>query len=227
MKKYIGVLVIGVLLIGIGMSTMEVGSSNDNNNGVKINIPEAPINYSLIPTVNSSDYWDSLDDVNDTQFNNEGGTLTIDESWADGLWCALTGCLITGDFNVTGTGTFGNLIVDTDNYYVELGSDEVAGAFTDDTNYVFLADGEYAIQTAGDVSITGDLEATGTITAGGFIGDGSGLTNLPGDIDNDFHIFFNGSMYTNINYNLTAGDVDDVEVLVYHGRKFIFGNTFT
>ena len=172
MKKYIGVLVIGVLLIGIGMSTMEVGSSNDNNNGVKINIPEAPINYSLVPTVNSSDYWDSLDDVNNTQFNNEGGTLTIDESWISGLWsglwCALTGCVIDGDLNVTGT-----------------------------------------------------------IIAGDFIGDGSGLTNLPGDVDNDFHIFFNGSMYTNINYNLTAGDVDDVEVLTQHGRKFIFGDTFT
>ena len=43
------------------------------------------INYSELPTVNSSKYWNTitlgpLDDANSAQFDNIGGTLTIDES---------------------------------------------------------------------------------------------------------------------------------------------------
>ena len=58
-----------------------------------------PINYSEIPTVNSSDYWvtdiGSLGTVNPTQFDNINQTLNIDESWLDsfgnGFWLALDG----------------------------------------------------------------------------------------------------------------------------------------
>ena len=66
-----------------------------------------------------------------------------------------------------------------------------------------------------------------TITANSFIGDGSELTNLPGDIDNDFHTYFNGSAYNNITYNLTDGDVNDIESQINPGKKFIFGEIFT
>ncbi len=56
---------------------------------------------------NSTNNWITLslgilDDVNTTQLNNEGGTLTIDPSYIDANWCALTGCIITGDLEVDG-----------------------------------------------------------------------------------------------------------------------------
>lgn len=80
----------------------------------------------------------------------------------------------------------------------------------------------------GDIDMGGnDITNTDEITANTFVGDGSGLTNLPGGSDNDFHIFFNGSAYNNINYNLTDGDVNDINTPVEPGRKFIFGEVFT
>lgn len=80
----------------------------------------------------------------------------------------------------------------------------------------------------GDIDMGGNnIENAGTITADEFIGSGEGLTNISGTVDNDFHIFFNGSAYNNIIYNLTDGDVNDIETPVEHGRKFIFGEIFT
>lgn len=45
--------------------------------------------------VNSSDYWDNLDDYNNTQMNNSGGILTIMESW---LTSIINGFGPFGDF---------------------------------------------------------------------------------------------------------------------------------
>ncbi len=54
------------------------------SSALTVDIP-IPINYSLIPTVNASEYWvtsiGALDNVNATQFDNNGGTLSIDECW--------------------------------------------------------------------------------------------------------------------------------------------------
>ena len=56
-------------------------------------------------SVNASAHWitislGALDDANTDQFNDIGGTLTIDESHFDLRWCALTGCNMTGDLMV-------------------------------------------------------------------------------------------------------------------------------
>lgn len=59
--------------------------------------------------VNSSESWVTpslgiLSDVNDTHFNNEAGTLAIDQSWlsafGNAIWCKLTGCSMTGNINM-------------------------------------------------------------------------------------------------------------------------------
>lgn len=134
-------------------------------------------------TTNSSEYWitniGTLDNVNATQFDDNGGIFSIDISWltsfGNSLWCKLTGCTMEGNINMGG-------------------------------NNISNAD---------------------TITANNFIGDGSGLTNLPGNTDNDFHTYFNGSAYSNITYNLSDGDVNNIETQINPGKKFVFGEVFT
>ena len=76
---------------------------------------------------------------------------------------------------------------------------------------------------AANINITENINVDGNVTANYFFGDGSGLTNVTGVPDNDLHLYFNGSMFINITYNLSAGDVDNVEVLVQPGKKIIFG----
>lgn len=82
------------------------------------------------------------------------------------------------------------------------------------------------LTVTGDVNITGNLISGGNITADYFFGDGSGLTNVA-VIDNDLYIYMNGSMYHNITYNLTMGDVNDINFMVEPGDKFIFGGVMT
>lgn len=170
MKKYFFLIILSIGIIGSTVSAETFGYGRTEN---------IPINYSLIPTVNSSDYWDGINEPNATQFNNNDGTLSLDTSWlvsfGNTIWCKLTGCTMEGDIDMDGN----------------------------------------------------DITNADEITANSFIGDGSGLTNLPGGADNDFHIFFNGSAYNNITYNLTDGDVDDIHTPVEPGRKFIFGEIFT
>lgn len=43
-----------------------------------------------------------IGDVNETQIENDGGVLTIIMSFWDGLYCRLTGCIMTGNINLTG-----------------------------------------------------------------------------------------------------------------------------
>jgi len=55
--------------------------------------------------VNASKYWNTnslgaLDDANTTQFENNGGTLSIMPSWLDGLYCSIFGCTMDGDIDM-------------------------------------------------------------------------------------------------------------------------------
>lgn len=53
---------------------------------------------------NSTNYWitdeGALGTVNSTQFENNGGTLSIIGSWISSIWCKLTGCTMTGNLTV-------------------------------------------------------------------------------------------------------------------------------
>ena len=62
-----------------------------NNRDGPIMVPVT--NYSLLPTVNSSEWWGDLNTYNATQFDNLANVLNIDESWlesfGDAEWLAL------------------------------------------------------------------------------------------------------------------------------------------
>ncbi len=64
--------------------------------------------------VNSSDFWDDLNTTNSTQFDSTTNVLNIDENWltsfGNNLWCALTGCNMTGNIDMGN-----NNITNTDN----------------------------------------------------------------------------------------------------------------
>lgn len=116
LNKKIGLVFLVILLT----SPFLIGEIQTGGGEIGIDlIPEIPINYSLVPTVNSSDYWDNLDAPNATQFDSgaDGKTLNILPSWltsfitsvGNDLYCKLTGCEITGEVNITG-----NLNVDGD-----------------------------------------------------------------------------------------------------------------
>lgn len=92
------------------VSGLDVSDDSQENDvkGVNIIIPETPINYSLIPTVNSSDYWDDLDtpaDILGSSINNDLGWIT---SYVDTN--ATTECgdteLLRGDGVCIDTSTF-------------------------------------------------------------------------------------------------------------------------
>jgi len=169
-----------ILVLTTFVSATSFGYTNEDG---PILIPDTTTFDNDTGSVNASGYWitniGTLNSVNNTQFNNNNGTLLIDISWltteGNNLWCALTGCTMAGNIDMGGN----------------------------------------------------DITNADTITANDFIGDGSGLINLPGNTDDDFHTYFNGSAYNNIIYNLTDGDVNNVESQINPGKKFIFGEIFT
>jgi len=57
--------IFSLLIVCPLVSGVDMGSSSGGGTGVVITIPEAPINYSTIERVNSSDFWDDLDDPSD------------------------------------------------------------------------------------------------------------------------------------------------------------------
>jgi len=77
-----------------GCPSEQTGTNNINNSYTTIN------NTYINQTVNAT--------VNTTQFDS-ANPITIKESWISSLWCKLTGCTITGNFNQTnGNATINN-----------------------------------------------------------------------------------------------------------------------
>jgi len=68
-----------VLVLTNSFVMAEVGYG-ESNFGVHFESPKAPINYSLIPTVNSSSYWDDLDSPADLLLSMFDGPNWIDEN---------------------------------------------------------------------------------------------------------------------------------------------------
>lgn len=105
-----------LLLIGlIGMMLISLSSAGIYEDceiyGTCVDEQEVTIfNNFTTNNTNASEFWitnlGSLDDVNATQFNNNAGTLNIDESWVDSLWCRLTGCTMSG--SITADSFIGN-----------------------------------------------------------------------------------------------------------------------
>lgn len=53
------------------------------------------------------------------------------------------------------------------------------------------------------------------------------ITDGCSSTSNDFEIYFNHSIYHNIEFNLTESDSNDIDLYVVPGEKFVFGGTFT
>ena len=97
-----------IFFISFSSAELQVGIDGTTD-GVGINfVQEEEINYSLIPSVNATEFWNtnigSLENVDATQFENNGGTLNISTTWlttfGNNLWCALTGCTMAGNINM-------------------------------------------------------------------------------------------------------------------------------
>jgi len=65
------------------------------------------------------------------------------------------------------------------------------------------------------VNTTSNIESLGFVT-GPHTGDG---------LNNSFTIYINNSIKNEVNYNLTDGDANEINLAVVPGRKFVFGDT--
>lgn len=100
MKKFL-VIIFLILLIPLGIG---LGIGFDESE-FDFDYPAPQPNYS-IQNVSSADFWDDLDYPNTTQMENSGAELNIKESWltsfGNTIWCALTGCSMTGNLDLGG-----------------------------------------------------------------------------------------------------------------------------
>ena len=205
------VIILFSLLILISFTS---GGFGYNNLDGPIMVP--PINYSDLPTVNSTDWWNtnlgSLSDVNAANFDNVGDTLTIDTAWVDSMWCSLSGCEMSGNINMAG-GDIYNV-----NYI-----NGTTGNFTDlyvSNNSLFIGDKISLSVNKTNLQING-----GNVSAEIYFGSGEYLTDL-----NLTNISFSGdtinaSVFNGINLSLSGylklGILENV-LQFFEGNNLIF-----
>jgi hypothetical protein len=85
--------------------------------------------------VNSSDFWDTFDNTNATQFENNAGTLSIIMSWLNGVISAIAGNPFDQTLNTTDNVTFNSINV-TDN--ISMGGNITAGGFEGPIGFSFV-----------------------------------------------------------------------------------------
>lgn len=102
------------LIVGlIPFISASLGTGISGMIGVDLNVNPLDINLGGNYSINVnhstfSDVWITglglLSTANATQFNNNGETLTLDPLWlnthGNSLWCQLTGCTMSGDFDM-------------------------------------------------------------------------------------------------------------------------------
>jgi len=158
----------GLILIGI---LMLFSASIVSANPYSFNLYDLPTFNNNTAYVNASANWvtlslGALSDAQDGQFNNVGGALTIDSSYLDANWCALTGCTMAGDFN-----TGGNNII--------LGGGDISGVNNVTANNFNGGNGSFD-----------NIYVTNNITAGDTLfGDWNG-----GNVDNNMDVLGNGAI---------------------------------
>ena len=101
-KKRKAMPIMAVIFSLIFLSLLSISSALPNDSDNKIDFTyDTSINYSLVPTVNSSEYWNTnigtLDNANATQFENNGETLSIINSWLTSFFNSLFGTKTTDD----------------------------------------------------------------------------------------------------------------------------------
>lgn len=114
------------LVVGVG-----------TNSQYSFNVLELPTFNNNTAFVNESAHWvtksiGTLDDANSTQFNGDGGVLSIIEPWVDSLWCRKTGCTMSGNISLNGN-SITNIL--STQYDISGCSDTTQGTFCYDTTY--------------------------------------------------------------------------------------------
>jgi len=184
-----------------------------------------PINYSKLPSVNNSIYWDG-------------------NTWSSIRWLDIDGGNANTNIDIgiynfitTGTGTFGStyqaVLGDDANgvsgsfihgdYEAYLGTEISAGVFSDSQHFVVLADGTYAINAIGDSYFDGDVDVTGTGTFGGGLFDSSG--NLAIDLDNRFLYDLTGTINTVDTDNCLLQDLSGYSSVDWANHQLQLGST--
>ena len=169
MKENKILLIFIFFLIGIPFIQAGVGSDTISNKGVKINIPDIPINYSLIPTVNNSQYWDG-------------------NAWSNVRWLDIDGGNANQNINIgaynfttSGIGQFGEISLEFGDLVSEQNPDgadaiRLKGTASDVDVVLGQASGYFSVWNAadntavfyvddrGDTDIEGNLLVVGTVT---------------------------------------------------------------
>jgi len=128
-------------------------------------IPTTPTNYSLIPTVNSSDFWDSLDTPTDI-FT---GDLTDDNTYVEVAGDTMTGDLIlrdTGD-NSDITIQSGGVNLNASIIFEEMGLDRWSLLFSGDDNHFYLWNNAFDSPTMRAHINTNEINFYNNVTTGG------------------------------------------------------------
>lgn len=156
-----------ILIISLSFIIGEISAFNfeDRSYGLGKD-PElaVPINYSLIPTVNSSDYWDNLDLPQDIQYS----ALNADADFWDGN-------VDLGSNNITTSGTYNTLSIIPSSDWIYLSGDGSIEEGLDigipiyagrDFYYGYggAEDHHFGIASALTIASDGDLTTTGDIT---------------------------------------------------------------